>query len=142
MPDDPQKVEITGQTAPVQVEVAKGDDPLKPKPTVEKTTETKETVKTIGEPPPPPPPAVVADDGIRRELARELLLYDFGITALCLWLLFFHSALLPTGMLPFVTGLIGTIVGYRAADTKTVVQYDFGSSSGSTAKSALLEKGK
>lgn len=84
---------------------------------------------------------IVADDAIRRQVAWAVIFND-GITAIAvLFLLFWFGGTLSKDVLVIVATMVGTIVGYRARDTGTVIGYLFGSSSGSTAKSALLEKG-
>lgn len=88
----------------------------------------------------PPPPAVIADDGIRKWVAQEALATNFVLLMVILYLMFFYSDKIPKDALPFVTGIIGAIVGSSRADVTTCINYLFGSSSGSTAKSAVLDK--
>ena len=85
-------------------------------------------------------PAVVADDSIRWYVAWAVIFND-GITCLAvLFVLFYYGGTLSKDVLAIASTIIGSIIGYRARDTGTVIGYLFGSSSGSTAKSALLEK--
>ena len=89
---------------------------------------------------PTPPPAIVADDLIRSRIAWAVIFND-GITCLAvMYFLFSLGGALPKDVLAIISTIVGGIVGYRARDTGTVIGYLFGSSSGSTAKSALLEK--
>src|SRR5208337_4052810 len=118
-------------------EVVKPAEP----PTSETTTDVHQ--KTTGTPVVlascPPPPA--ADDNIRKWVAQETIITNFLLIAVALYLLFFKSSLVSKDALPFVTGLLGTIVGSMRADVTTCINYLFGSSSGSTAKSqAATEK--
>jgi hypothetical protein len=111
-----------------------------PKPTLETTTETHKVEKVTGEPGQLPPPAVIADDAIRKEIARYVIFSD---TITCLAILFFlfrYGNDLGKDVLAIIATIVGAIIGYRARDTGTVIGYEFGSSSGSTAKSAVLEK--
>ena len=84
-------------------------------------------------------PAVVADDAIRKQVAWEVIASDSITCLVVLVALFKYGNLLSKDILPIAATIIGSIVGYRARDTGTVIGYLFGSSSGSTAKSALLE---
>jgi hypothetical protein len=107
------------------------------KPVVETTvTERKEGDAAIQQ---PPPPAVIADDSIRKWVAQETILLNFVVIAGTMYLLFFKSALVSKDALPFVTGLLGTIIGSNRADVTTCINYLFGSSSGSTSKSQILD---
>ena len=99
---------------------------VSPTPVVQTTT-----VSTATGPTPPVP-----DDKIRREVARETLLSEGVVILAVLYLLFFKSGDLNKEQIAAVFSLIGTIIGYKARDTGTVIGYLFGSSSGSTLKSA------
>lgn len=121
------------------------DEPIAPVPavpTVEKLTETKETTKTTGNVVAlqAVPPAPVADDAIRRELARYVIFADSLTCAFVIFLLFRFGPTLPQSVMTIVATIIGTIIGYRSRDTGTVIGYLFGGSSGLTAKSASLDK--
>ena len=116
--------------------------PPEPIATVSTVKETHETTTTKGttDPVQSPPPAVVADDTIRKWIAQEAIFTDFLLACFIRYLLFFQSSAVSKDVLPFATGAIGTIIGYKARDVGTVYNYLFGSSSGSTATQALLEK--
>ena len=132
---DATPVEVTNV---VETKPADGAPPVPP--TVATTTATQSTSTTTGPPTQAPPPAIVADDAIRKELARSVIWSEAALIIVVLLLLFFFANSLPTGMLPFVTGIIGGIVGNKAAQTLLVLQYEFGSSSGSTSKGAVIEQ--
>lgn len=104
-------------------------DEVNPAAPVTETT-TVATTKSSG-----PPPAA-PDDKIRREVARETLFSEGIVILAVLYLLFFKSMDLNKEQIAAVFSLIGTIVGYKARDTGTVIGYLFGSSSGSTLKSS------
>jgi hypothetical protein len=89
----------------------------------------------------PPEAPVVADDAIRKQVAWEVIASDAITCIVVLVALFKYGSLLSKDILPIAATIIGSIVGYRARDTGTVIGYLFGSSSGSTAKSAAYEKG-
>jgi len=107
--------------------------------TVKSVKETHETTTTSGDTSPIPSPPV-ADDAIRKQVAWAVISSDSSTCILVLILLFKYGGALSKDVLAIVATIIGTIIGYRARDTGTVIGYLFGSSSGSTAKSALLEK--
>jgi hypothetical protein len=98
--------------------------PIAP-PTVEITVEKHETVKTSGD----PPPAVIADDNPRKYLAVAVI----------------AQFLLVVGYIVYaVKGVEASnaemmILGAEIGFVTTVINYYFGSSSGSTSKSQLLE---
>ena len=84
----------------------------------------------------PPPPAVIADDSARKYLALASITTYGVFISLVVWLLVFHSDKISS----VVATLIGTILGTQASNVGSVYQYYYGSSSGSTAKSAVLDK--
>jgi hypothetical protein len=122
------------------VETKPAPDAPKPQPTVETVTETHKTETIKGEPSQLPPPAIVADDAIRTQIGRAIVASDAITCLVILVLLFRYGATLEKDVLAIVATIIGSIIGYRARDTGTVIGYLFGSSSGSTAKSAIMEK--
>jgi hypothetical protein len=116
-------------------------------PVVEKTTQTAgitETTKATTEAAAAavisPPPAVVADDAIRTQIAWAIIGSDTITCAIIVWLLFKFGNGLSKDIITIVATMAGSIIGYRARDTGTVINYLFGSSSDSTAKSAMLGK--
>lgn len=118
-----------------------GGETVKPIPT--KETTTTETVKLTGTPQPAPPPAPeAADDNVRKWMAAIVMICFTIIILASLYALFFYSKQLPNDVLPIVTGLIGTVFGYWAGYAGAIINYLYGSSSGSTAKSTLLGQGK
>lgn len=137
MADEPQKTQIVGEVKIAAADGAKLDAGA---PTAQTTTKTEKTEVLTGTPVQPPPPAVIADDSIRKWVAQESIGTNFLLLMVVLYLMFFHSAQIPKDALPFVTGIIGAIVGSSRADVTTCINYLFGSSSGSTAKSAVLDK--
>jgi len=133
--ENPDPVKVIGP-----VELKKDDAVNLPPSTAQTTTKTERTEVVTGPPGQAPPPAVIADDNIRKWIAQEAIITDFLLAMFILYLLFFQSSAVSKDVLPFATGAIGTIIGYKARDVGTVYGYLFGSSSGSTAKSAILEK--
>lgn len=113
-----------------KVEVVNPDatKPADKPPVVEKVTETKETTKTSGAPTQEPPPPVVADDRPRQLLAVATVLQFLALVGFIIWLA------------KPVDNAQMMILGAEVSFMTTVLNYFFGSSSGSTAKSALLEK--
>lgn len=95
-------------------------------PSTSAVTTTTES-KTTGPEVTPPPPQIVADDGVRKALALAVI----------------AQFLIFVGYLVYVgkpVDNIQMILGAEIGFVTTVLNYFFGSSSGSTAKSALLEK--
>jgi hypothetical protein len=95
-------------------------------PIVETTTEKHETVKTVGDPPPIP---AVADDSARKWLALAVILQFLALVSYWIYL---------GKVIDNIQMVLGAEIGF----VSIVLNYYFGSSSGSTAKSAMLEKGK
>jgi hypothetical protein len=103
------------------------------KPTVEKVVETKETTKASTDVAAAavisPAPATVADDGARKVLALAVIVQFLALVAYWIYL-------------GKPIDNIQMVLGAEISFVSMVLNYYFGSSSGSTAKSALLEKGK
>jgi hypothetical protein len=125
-PDPPIPVKVEGV---VETKPADGA-----KPASETTVEKHEVTKTVGDAVQLPPPAVVADDAIRFWLALATIIDDAVTCLVILVLLFLYGNAMSKDVLAIVGTIIGSIIGYRARDTATVMGYEFGSSSGSTAK--------
>ena len=107
-----------------------------------KETTTVEKVKLTGGPQIQEAPAApAADDGIRKVMAWAVIIGFLIIIETAGYALFFYAGKLSNDVLPIVTGLVGAVFGYWANYTSTVIGYLFGSSSGSTAKQSLLNKG-
>ena len=132
---EPAPVEVTNivKTEPANPEATA------PPSTAQTTTKTEKVEVITGPPVQPPPPQVVADDAIRTELARYTIASDFFTCIAILVLLFVYGNSLSKDVLAIIGTIIGSIIGYRARDTATVMGYEFGSSSGSTAKSAAAK---
>ena len=98
-----------------------------PEPVVETTATT--TTKASGEAAlqPPPPPPVIADDNARKYLAAFVILQFMVVIG---YYLYAGNKLDNTQM----------ILGAEITFMTSVLNYYFGSSSGSTAKSAVMEK--
>jgi hypothetical protein len=78
------------------------------------------------------------DDSLRTWIARATLITDFLLLSAIIYLMFFRISGINKDVLPWVTGTIGSILGWRGRDAGTVYNYMFGSSAGSTAKSIIL----
>ena len=130
MPDEkPTLVAVTNvvETKPVDGTT----DPPKP-PTVESTTETHKVEKVTGEAGQLPPPQIIADDNARKWLAVGVILQFLALVGFMVYLtLRSGRAVDPAQMM-----ILGAEIGF----VTTVLNYYFGSSSGSTAKSAVMEK--
>lgn len=123
---DPVPVQVEGV---VETKPAGGTEASKP-PTVEKVTETKETVKSSGEAIlQPPPPTAAADDRIRAIIGCVIILQ---FIALIVYMIYIGKKLDDTQL------ILGAEIGF----VTTVLNYFFGSSSGSTSKEALLSAKK
>ena len=113
-------------------------DPETPQapPTVEKVVETKETTKASTEAAAAqvisPAPAIVADDGARWWLAFAVIIQFLVVIGFIIY----RTNANETNNAEMM--ILGAEIGF----VTTVLNYFFGSSSGSTAKSALLEKSK
>lgn len=128
-----------------------------PQPTMEKTTTTEvagdpkvtttEKVSTTTDsaavialsPPKLPATAPAPDDDIRKNIAYMVILSEAGIIILGFCLLFFASNNLAKDTLTIIATLIGSVFGYKARDTGTVIGYLFGGSSGATSSRTALE---
>jgi hypothetical protein len=103
------------------------------KPTVEKTVETKETTKASTEASAAalvsPPLAIVADDRARKWLAFAVIAQFLVLIA---FMIYIGKKIDDTQM------ILGAEIGF----VSIVLNYYFGSSSGSTSKGQILEKGK
>jgi hypothetical protein len=127
MADEPQKTEIVGA---VKVEAADPSaSPLgTPPPKVEKHTQTTETVTTTGPPVQPAPPQIIADDNARKYLAVAVILQFLVVVGFIIY----------TGKGAPASNTELMILGAEVTFVTTVLNYYFGSSSGSTAKSAAV----
>ena len=105
-------------------------------PTLEKTTETRETTKASTETAAAAvislAPAVVADDSSRWWLGLIVILQFLALVGYIVFSTKTHEATNAEMM------VLGAEIGFIT----TLLNYYYGSSSGSTAKSAMLEKGK
>jgi hypothetical protein len=100
-------------------------DEVKPTPVVETTVTEKKTGEAATQQ--PPPPAVIADDNARKYLAAIVILQFMVVVG---YYIYAGSKLDNTQM----------ILGAEITFMTSVLNYYFGSSSGSTAKSAVLDK--
>lgn len=122
------------------------DEILEPvAPTIEKVVETHETTTTKGDANQlqADHPSTAVDDEIRRKMGLFVLWSD-GLTAIVvIGMLFLFSNYLAKETFGTVATLAGGIIGYRARDTSTVINYIFGSSSGSAqTRNELLARGR
>jgi hypothetical protein len=135
MADEPQKTEIVGS---VKVEAADlGASPLgAAPPKVEKHTQTTETVTTTGPPPPPPPPQIIADDFIRKLMAVGLIVQFTAYITFVTYLVMTKTGELSNTANSLIMIILTAEIGYMGQ----TFSYYMGSSSGSTAKSQILDK--
>jgi hypothetical protein len=95
----------------------------------DETSSTVTATTTTGTPPVPPPIPPVADDSPRFWLAVSVVIQFLGVIG---YMIYTSTKLENTQM----------ILGAEITFMTTVLNYYFGSSSGSTSKSALLEQKK
>jgi hypothetical protein len=100
--------------------------PPGPEPTAQVTTKTEQTSVVTGSPVQPPPPAIIADDNARKWLAVGVILQFIVIVGYILYNL--------KGAQTSNSEML--VLGAENVFMTTVLNYYFGSSSGSTAKSA------
>ncbi len=109
-------------------------------PTVEKVVETKETTKASTEASaaavisPPSPP--VADDSIRKWLAGiDAIVFLVLVGGICFYLIY-HQGSVGTDVLAVLIMVVQAMIAIITIERN----YFYGSSSGSTAKSTMLDK--
>lgn len=108
---------------PDPIELKPGDET----PKTETSTQTSETTTTTGPKQQEPPPAIIADDSTRKVLGILVILQFLGFVSF----LFYLGKSFPDSQM---------VLGAEISFVSVVLSYYFGSSSGSTAKSAMLEK--
>ena len=128
---NPDPVKVIGP-----VEIKKGDEVPDAKPTAQTTTKTEKTEVLTGAPPPPPPPPIVADDWIRKALAVGTVLQFTIYIVVITYLIVYLGKELSNTANNIIMIILTAEIGYMGM----CYNYYMGSSSGSTQKSALLEK--
>lgn len=111
-------------------------------PTVQKVVESKETTTASTEASAAavisPTPAIVADDGIRKWLAGvDSIVFLIIVGGICFYLVY-HQGTVGTDVLAILIMVVQAMIQI----INTERNYFYGGSSGSTAKTAILEKGK
>lgn len=123
---DPIPVKVTNT---VDVKPAPGDAVP---PVTEKTTETHEKTVVTGAPIQAPPPAIIADDAARKWLAVGVIIQFLLVVGYIIYAV-------KSGKTGDTNNAEMMILGAEIGFVTTVLNYYFGSSSGSTAKSAAAQ---
>lgn len=101
-------------------------------PVTEKTTETHEKTVVTGAPLQAPPPAIIADDAARKWLAVGVIIQFLLVVGYIIYAV-------KSGKTGDTNNAEMMILGAEIGFVTTVLNYYFGSSSGSTAKSAAAQ---